>query len=368
MLKLRSHSLFASAWLVAAISGCTAVPPKAPAHALPHAHAEVPQDTHQTWPAEDQIARLRAAAARWAALRTSCEKNLDYSPQPVADFAPPPHYVDPKGEARIAGSLEADGNVAYQQALCYTLSDDLRYAHAGERILDAWAVGVHRIAQGQGVADFNFMFPRYALAASMLRRDKGWNDTAFRAFLRTQVLPLSVAARPNNFGNWGVFLESSSALYLQDRALMQRAANRWRALMAAQVAPDGSLPGETCRSDTTDYCGGPDKGIRGIAYTHYTLLPTTLAAEIFRNAGIDVYAEPSGRKLAAAYARAAAWTQHPETFPYYASNGGRLQGVRTAAYFQVLQHRAPNADGAEAISQGHLSMDGYELRLLYGTD
>jgi len=323
-------------------------------------------DAHQTWPSDEQVARLRAAPALWAELRTSCEKNLNYLPQPVADFAPPPHYVDPKGEARIAGSLEADGKVAYQEALCHVLSGDARYARAGEGILDAWATSVRQIAAGQGAADFNFFFPRYALAAAMLRRDKGWDDAAFKTFLRQEVLPHSVAGRSNNFGNWGVFLESSSALYLNDHALLQRAANRWRALMMSQVAPDGSLPEETCRSDTTNYCGGPDKGIRGIAYTHYTLLPTTLAAEIFRNAGIDVYAEASGRKLAAAYARAAAWTLHPETFPYYASNEGRLQGVRTAAYFQVLQHRVPCQDGGEVLSQGHLSMDGYELSLLYG--
>ncbi|PCE33535.1 hypothetical protein BZL54_04735 [Burkholderia ubonensis subsp. mesacidophila] len=366
MLKSRAITRFVSASIVVAMAGCSAAAQKAPAH--PRVAAQTaPSGTHQTWPPNEQVARLRAVPAQWAQLRTACENNLDYVPRPVADFAPPPHYGDPKGEARIAGSLAADGNVAYQQGLCYVLSGDVRYARAGERILDAWATGVRQIAPGQGTADFNFSFPRYTLAAAMLHRDSAWDDTAFRTFLLRQVLPRSVSARPNNFGNWGVFLEAGSALYLNDHALMQRAANRWRALMASQVAPDGSLPEETCRSDTTDWCGGPDKGIRGIAYTHYTLLPTTLAAEIFRAAGIDVYAEAGGRTLAEAYARAAAWTLHPETFPYYASNGGRLQGVRTAAYFQVLQHRVPCPDGAEVISQGQLSMDGYELHLLYGT-
>lgn len=354
MLKHRIPTLIALVWFIVAISD--------------PAHAEALSRAPQSWPAEDQITRLRAAPKLWASLRTSCEKNLHYVPHPVANFDPPLHYVSPEGGKKMAAALVADGNMAYQQALCYTLSNNLQYASAGEKILDAWSIGVHRIMQGQGAMDFNFVFPRYALAAAMLRQDKKWDDTNFRTFLQTKVLPLSLAARrTNNPGNWGVLLEASSALYLQDKTLMQRAASRWRILMTTQVAPDGSLPNEICRSDTTDYCGGPDKGIRGIAYTHFTLLPTTLAAEIFRNAGTNVYTEPSGYILATAYASAAAWTQHPETSPYYASNHGKLQDMRNAAYFLVLQRRVPNADGAEAIAQGNLKMDDYELHLLYGT-
>jgi hypothetical protein len=365
VLKSSVIASFVAASLVALMAGCSTAAPIGSVP-VPVSTATERLDAHPGWPSDQQISRLRAAPSQWAPLSASCEKNLNYVPRPVADFQPPPHYVDPKGEARIAGSLGADGKVAYQEALCYALSDDVRYARVGERILDSWATSVRQVAPGQGAADFNFTFPLYALAGAALRQDKGWDDTSFKTFLRQQVLPLSVASHANNFGNWGVFLEASSALYLDDQVLMQRAASRWRALMLSQVAADGSLPAEICRSDTTDYCGGPDKGIRGIAYTHYALLPTTLAAEIFRNAGIDVYAEASGRKLAQAYARAAGWTLHPETFPYYASQGGRLQGVRNAAYFQVLQRRVPCLDGGEVISQGHLSMDGYELQLLYG--
>lgn len=210
------------------------------------------------------------------------------------------------------------------------------------------------------------MFSAYVLAAVMVRADSQWHDATFKSFLRERVLPLSAASRPNNFGNWGVLLEASSAAYLNDRRLMEQAMNRWRALMFSQVSPDGSMTAEICRSNTTDLCGGPDKGVNGLAYTHYTLLPTTLAAEVFRNAGFNVYAGDAGQRLALAYARAAGWTVHPETFPYYASNGGQLIGVRNAAYFRILQRRVPRTDGGVAIQQGNLGMDGYEIALLYG--
>ncbi|WP_157786203.1 alginate lyase family protein [Dyella japonica] len=317
------------------------------------------------WPEVGDMEAWRATPARWQSLRTTCDRHIGYEPHPVSDFSPPPHYVDREGEQRIVKPFTDDGDVAYREALCFAASGDRRYAEVAERILDAWAAGVQRIGQGQGVADVNFMFPRYALAATMVRADSQWNDAKFRAFVRQRVLPLSTASRNNNFGNWGVFLEASSAAYLQDRGLMQRAAKRWQSLMLSQVAQDGSMPAEICRSNTSDYCGGADKGVNGLSYTHYTLFPTTMAAEIFRNAGIDVYAGNAGHQLSLAYARAAQWTLHPETFPYYASNNGHLNGVRNAAYFRILQRRMPNDDGRAVIAQGHLGMDGFEIESLY---
>jgi hypothetical protein len=320
------------------------------------------------WPTAGQIADLRATPARWSALRMVCERNLNYTPQPVADFSPPRHYVDRAGEQHIAHYLTDDGDVAYREALCFTLSSDLRYAKVAERILDAWAAGVKRIGSEQGVADFNFTFSKYNLAAVMLRADTQWQDTAFRTFLRERVLPLSTASRSNNFGNWGVLLEASGASYLQDRALLKQASGRWQELMQSEVASDGSMPREICRSNTTDLCGGNDKGVNGLSYTHYALLPTAVAAEIFRNEGIDVYTSVAGQHLVAAYAQAAAWTLRPETFPYYANNNGHLNGVRNAAYFRILQRRIPCAEGEAVLRQGNLAMDGYQLALLYGGD
>ncbi|WP_267226246.1 alginate lyase family protein [Dyella silvae] len=349
--------------VAATMTGCAS---EATRHDAPSTQsATTVTDASSVWPGKDEVNALRAAPARWQALRSNCDRDLGYTPHPVSDFSPPQHYVDREGEQRIAKPFTDDGHVAYREAMCFAASGDRRYAMASERILDAWATGVQHIGQGQGVADFNFTFPLYALAASMVRTDAQWNDAAFRAFVRQRVLPVSTASRTNNFGNWGVLLEASSAAYLHDRSLMQRAAQRWRALMLSQVAPDGSLPAEICRSNTSNYCGGPDKGVNGLSYTHYLLLPTTLAAEIFHNDGINIYAGDAGHQLNLAYAQAAHWTLHPETFPYYASNGGHLNGVRNAAYFWILQQRIPNDDGRAVIEQGHLGMDGFEMELLY---
>jgi hypothetical protein len=360
-LSTRVRNLAAAVLWIQVCTGCVAQEAQ---HAA--SSKTVAPGKQAAWPSAELVDSLRASPARWSALRATCDRNLDYTPQPVADFTPPAHYVDRAGEQRIAKSLGDDGNVAYQEALCFALSGDRQYAKTSERILDAWAAGVQHIDRGQGTADFNFTFPKYVLAAVMLRADSQWHDAAFKSFLREHVLPLSVASRANNFGNWGVLLEASSAAYLNDHHLMEKAKNRWSALMLSQVSSDGSMAAEICRSNTTNWCGGPDKGVNGLSYTHYTLLPTTLAAEVFRNEGFNVYASNAGQQLALAYARAAGWTLHPETFPYYASNGGHLNGVRNAAYFRILQQRIPRTDGGVAIQQGNLGMDGYEIALLYG--
>ncbi|MFK2892860.1 alginate lyase family protein [Dyella flagellata] len=338
--------------------------------AVRHSAASTPEVTlassgSAAWPSMGDIESLRATPARWQPLRNACDRDIGYVPHPVSDFSPPQHYVDREGEQRIAKPFTDDGHAAYREALCFAISGDRRYAVVGERILDAWAANVQRIGQGQGVADFNFTFPEYALAAAMVRTDAQWNDAAFRAFVRQRVLPISTASHANNFGNWGVLLEASSAVYLRDQSLMQKAAQRWRALMLSQVAPDGSMAAEICRSNTSNYCGGPDKGVNGLSYTHYALYPTALAAEIFRIEGIDVYKGDAGHLLSLAYARAAQWTLHPESFPYYASNHGHLNGVRNAAYFRILQRNIPCDDGRAVIDQGRLGMDGYEINLLY---
>lgn len=178
--------------------------------------------------------------------------------------------------------------------------------------------------------------------------------------------PLSNSYRPNNHANWGVLLEASVGAYLGDRELLSHAERRWQELMQVQVAADGSLPLEVCRSDTTDWCGGAHKGINGLSYTHWTLLPTTLAAKVFERQGMDVWRTPGGEKLASAFSQAAAWTTRPDTFPFYASNDGKLNGVRNAAYFALLRQHFSSRDADQVMKDGNLGLDRFDLSLIFG--
>jgi hypothetical protein len=211
----------------------------------------------------------------------------------------------------------------------------------------------------------NFNIPQFVIAASWVRTAGQWDDSDFRAMLKNYALPATHAAKANNHGNWGVLMETSVAAYLEDARRLDVAYQRWQNLLINQVAPDGSLPLEICRSNTDHYCEGADKGVNGISYTHYTLYPATLTAELFLRQGRNLYTTNAGKNLERAYQKAAEWTLHPERFPYYASNQGHLNGVHNIAYFSVLQTHFPKPDAAEALQQGSVGMNSFELLMLY---
>jgi len=316
----------------------------------------------------EQIATLRANPERFVALKNHCDIDLVHAPAPIADFTPPGRYVDDKGEAKYTGPLAHDGETAYREALCFRVTDNLRYAKKAEAILDAWVTTVRTLPlQGPGASDFNFFFYPYTIAADLLRADPAWDSTHFNQFLRMRVLPASEinSKAKNNIGNWAVLQWATAGAYLNDEALIKRAQARWEELLNSEVVADGSLPFEMCRTNTSHWCDGPDKGINGMHYTHWTLYPSVIAAEVFRNRGIDIYSTSAGKELNKAYIQTAAWTLHPSTFPYYMSNKGQLMGVRNAAYFAILQKRMPNADGAAVLKQDGIKMNVLELLLLY---
>lgn len=318
------------------------------------------------WLTDADIGLLRSQPARTAALMQRCDKEIDTQAAPVAVFAPPAHYSKTGVVENAMGKrFASDGELAYRAGLCYVVSQDKRYAQHAQTIISAWADTLQSVPSEQGASDINFDLPAYVIAASMVRGVSDWNDASFRRLITRIALPLSHSDRKNNHANWGVLLNASIAAYTGDAALLASSRTRWLELMDSEVAADGSLPLEICRSDSTAYCSGERKGINGLSYTHYTLLPTTAAARIFDMQGQAVWHSPQGNKLSAAYRKAAAWTLHPETFPYYQSNGGHLNGVNNAAYFTLLQRQFPNADGGQVIANGKLWMNGLEWVVLF---
>jgi hypothetical protein len=317
-------------------------------------------------------ARLAAIASQpdWGGLGKTCLNALRLQTHPFADFSPPPHYTASGPQEAASDSevptLRKESIAAYHLGLCYGISKDAKYRSKVEEILDSWAHTTTKIGTDQGKDAFNFYFPFALMGASLSSDDPHWNQTDLRTFVRNMVLPANNMDKANNHGSWGVLLVAAAGGYLKDPAVVDQARKRWLELVHSQVAADGSLPLEICRSNTSDWCGGDTKGMKGMAYTHYDLEPTAIAAEIFRNQGKDVYATPEGSLLGKAYKRAADWTLHPETFPYYAANDGKLIGVDNIDYFYILQQRFPNEDGALAIVKYGRDNDVYALDALYG--
>jgi hypothetical protein len=325
---------------------------------------------HALFPTKAQIAVI-GRSPEWGALRSSCVADLSLKSHPVSDYSPPPHYTadGPRtvAESGVEPILRRETAAIYRLSLCYEISKDTRDSAKAEELLNGWSHTTARIGTEQGKAGFNFYFPYALMGAFLLREDAGWEDDSFDRFVRSVVLPFNNAERQNNHANWGVLLMASAGTYLQDGAIVDKARARWLALMDSQVAQDGSMPLEICRSNTSDWCGGKTKGMKGLAYTHYALLPTAVAAEIFHNEGKSVYDTPEAALMCKAYRRAASWTLQPKTFPYYATNDGKLIGVNGVSYFYVLQTRCPSPDASAVLKEYGLHVpDPFLLGAMYG--
>jgi hypothetical protein len=93
--------------------------------------------------------------------------------------------------------------------------------------------------------------------------------------------------------------------------------------------------------------------MRGIWYSHFSLLPQTIAAEILRVAGRDLFdwRSPDGHTLRQAFEPLADWTRDPASFPYWDGDPKRLTGVTYFSYFEILNERWPNAYAAALLRE-----------------
>ena len=281
-------------------------------------------------------------ATAFAALKADADANLDRQPSVPKVWYVPGYYHDAAGHEKAKGGLEGDANAAYGLALAYRMTGDSRYAAAAVRLIDAWATGVESMSdKDDSTLTFSYHFPAMILAASLLEPYHPWpsaNRATLRTFIRQKALPMNTMARKNNWGNWGLVLVFSSAAYLQDAALFQSAVDRWKSFIETQIAADGHLPEEVGRN------GGV--GERGIWYSHFCLMPQTIAAEIARVNGVDLYEyrSPSGHTLRSAYERLVPWTHDPGTFPYFHPRGAndKQLGTDYISYWEILNAHWPN--------------------------
>jgi hypothetical protein len=195
---------------------------------------------------------------------------------------------------------------------------------------------------------FSYHFPALILAADLIQGFYGWptaRQEAFGQFLREKALPMNTMSRKNNWGNWGLVLVMACAAWLRNDELIEQGVTRWKEFIERQIAEDGHLPHEVHRNN--------GRGERGIWYTHFSLMPQTLAAEIARvHGGVDLYdyVSPKGRTLRQAFECIAPWARDPATFPYFQGDDLQdLRGTDYVSYFEILNARWPNADAAAML-------------------
>lgn len=112
-------------------------------------------------------------------------------------------------------------------------------------------------------------------------------------------------------------------------------------------------------------------GTQGIGYSHFSLGPLAMVAQIAHGRGIELfdYVAPNGRTMKTAWHQLAAWTAQPDTFPYIKPRDvAKMQNVTTTdfdfferektglfpirmGYFELLHARWPEPAAAEVLAK-----------------
>ncbi|MFO7905651.1 MAG: alginate lyase family protein [Pirellulaceae bacterium] len=292
-------------------------------------------------------AKIDPTYSAWRDLQSRAEGLLDRQPHAPEHWYVPGYYRDAEGHVRAKQGLQEDANAVYQLALCWRMTGEKRYARSAARLIDGWVNTLQSTSQkDDSTLSFSYHFPAMVFGADLLAsspRFPAARQDAFRRFCREKALPLNTMDRGNNWGNWGLVLVLACARYLDDGELLDRGEERWKELLDHQVDKRGHLHHEVRRSG----------GKRGIWYSHFSLFPQTIAAEILRVAGRDLYSwrSPDGRALRQAFEPLAAWTHDPSSFPYWEGDVDELRGVRYFSYFEILHAHWPNQKAAALLRE-----------------
>ncbi|GAA7283900.1 alginate lyase family protein [Helicobacter pylori] len=247
--------------------------------------------------------------------------------------------------------------MSYDLALGYLVSKNKQYGLKAIEILNAWAKELQSVDTYQSEDNINFYMPYMNMAYWFVK--KAFPSPEYEDFIK-RMHQYSQSALNTNHGAWGILFDVSSALALDDNALLQNSTNRWQDWIFKAIDESGVIPSAITRSDTSDYHGGPTKGIKGIAYTNFALLALTISGELLFENGYDLWGSEAGKRLSVAYNKVATWILNPETFPYFQPN---LIGVHNNAYFIILAKHYSSPSANELLKQGDLHEDGFRLKL-----
>ncbi|WQV92408.1 alginate lyase family protein [Helicobacter pylori] len=287
------------------------------------------------------------------------DKKLSQTIQPCAQLNASKHYTSTgvREPDSCTKSFKKSALMSYDLALGYWVSKNKQYGLKAIEILNAWAKELQSVDTYQSEDNINFYMPYMNMAYWFVK--KAFPSPEYEGFIK-RMRQYSQSALNTNHGAWGILFDVSSVLALDDNALLQNSANRWQEWVFKAIDESGVIASAITRSDTSDYHGGPTKGIKGIAYTNFALLALTISGELLFENGYDLWGSEAGKRLSMAYNKVATWILNPETFPYFQPN---LIGVHNNAYFIILAKHYSSPSANELLKQGELHEDGFRLKL-----
>ncbi|RVZ89504.1 hypothetical protein EC598_00075 [Helicobacter pylori] len=287
------------------------------------------------------------------------DKKLSQTIQPCVQLNASKHYTATgvREPDKCTKSFKKSATMSYDLALGYLVSKNKQYGLKAIEILNAWAKELQSVDTYQSEDNINFYMPYMNMAYWFVK--KAFPSPEYEDFIK-RMHQYSQSALNTNHGAWGILFDVSSALALDDHALLHNSANRWQEWVFKAIDENGVIASAITRSDTSDYHGGPTKGIKGIAYTNFALLALTISGELLFENGYDLWGSEAGKRLSVAYNKVATWILNPETFPYFQPN---LIGVHNNAYFIILAKHYSSPSANELLKQGDLHEDGFRLKL-----
>ncbi|EJC16201.1 alginate lyase family protein [Helicobacter pylori] len=287
------------------------------------------------------------------------DKKLSQTIQPCAQLNASKHYTSAgvREPDSCTKSFKKSALMSYDLALGYLVSKNKQYGLKAIEILNAWAKELQSVDTYQSEDNINFYMPYMNMAYWFVK--KAFPSPEYEDFIK-RMRQYSQSALNTNHGAWGILFDVSSALALDNNALLHNSANRWQDWIFKAIDENGVIASAITRSDTSDYHGGLTKGIKGIAYTNFALLALTISGELLFENGYDLWGSGAGKRLSVAYNKVATWILNPETFPYFQPN---LIGVHNNAYFIILAKHYSSPSANELLKQGDLHEDGFRLKL-----
>ncbi len=253
-----------------------------------------------------------------------------------------PKPQNPLDISGTTGPFVDDTATAYGLALAYSATGDVKYAQKSRDFIMAWVnttKSTSNTCPNSGSCQTSLIIgrvgPGFVFAANLIKPSgalSAADDTAFRSWLRTVILP-TASVRTNNWGDAGTFLRIAVTDYLGDAAGFSAAVAKWKSLVDL-IAADGHIPEETRR------------GSSGLNYTQEALDYKVAAAVIAQRRGVDLWSY--GRfKLAVDYA--AKYVLNPSAWPWASGASSTIhplwevayQRWQNPAYQPIIKQRRP---------------------------
>lgn len=281
--------------------------------------------------------------------------DLARTPNAPETFFVPWFYNNPDAHRAARDGLQNDANAAYRLALAYRITGEESYGTKAASFLDDWSeVRCLRTREDSALA-FSYHFPAMVFAAELLHGSPAWPAAAeqrFAAMIQHQALDVtrSITGGDNNWASWGVAASAAISSYLADEVVLGSTLKRAEELVELQISPEGYLMHEVTRNNGV--------GDYGIWYTHFSLFPNLLTAEIATHHGLDLFnlENSAGVSQKDAVEVLAGWVEDVDTFHFYeGEDKSKLANVRTIDYLR--------ADGiiAHSMSYFEIAANHYEI-------